>query len=338
MSGRNIRTPVVGRIIRVRATIRGLGRLGRLISTVAVLGAACGRVVVGAPAPPNAVPWLDAPAAKPAAGAAPTASSPGSPDAPPCRSDELTITRGPVKAALGTTVIEAHLTSHGNRQCLLADRPAVDLLDSSGRQIPIQQIPYEPPAETAAHSPLPGNGSGEAILTVLVQPECSTSPGSSSVLFSQIRMHRQDQGMLTTPVDASLVDPSCPVRVSGFYIPNPVPETTSPSVLAKLVLPEYAPPGSTMIYYVTLVNNGSRPLADKDCPTYEQLLTAGARVLVDQSFKLNCNPGPLQPGDSRTYEIRMDIPSDAPAHARAKVSWRIAWGTGIFAGGSLELG
>jgi hypothetical protein len=76
----------------------------------------------------------------------------------------------------------------------------------------------------------------------------------------------------------------------------------------------------------------SGPTPEREC----QRTCVPARV--DESRQLNCSPGLLGPGQSRAYEMRIDVPGDVPTGVRAKLTWRMSVnGEETVAGGVLVL-
>jgi hypothetical protein len=94
-------------------------------------------------------------------------------------------------------------------------------------------------------------------------------------------------------------------------------------------VPASATAGDTLRYVVTLANRGDDAIDLRPCGGFTQLLTSStAETLewhgVGDLRRLNCDDAPtLEAGASRSYEMRLEIPADAPTVAEAQLFWAL---------------
>jgi uncharacterized protein DUF4232 len=101
-------------------------------------------------------------------------------------------------------------------------------------------------------------------------------------------------------------------------VPWPPAADTIPVTLT-LAAPSAVSRGATLIYFVTMRNDGSRDYVLQPCPDYFEFL---AGMKNGPSYQLNCSPvGRISPGRSAKFEIRMEIPT----HQQTGSSY-INWG------------
>jgi hypothetical protein len=101
--------------------------------------------------------------------------------------------------------------------------------------------------------------------------------------------------------------------------PNAEDSGTGPysALTASLDLPPQAS-GESFGYTLTLTNTGKAPFSFSNCPTFTELAGIGD-ALTEQSYTLDCSGGgPLLPGKSRSYEMRIGVPQGTGV---MKVAW-----------------
>lgn len=304
-----------------------------LVAMIVVLPACAHarRFVFPASRPNNAVRWIAAPATPPPTLEATAASTPS--NAPECSFNHLKVSSAVVKAAAGTSYFEIGIENTAEPACNVRGVPSVQLFDTQGRRFSGRAVPNGIEGHPAG--PLAPGLADAADILIGVRSDCGSSSSSRS-LISSVRIMDSRGSSLNANVDRTLADPLCNVMVSTYQSGTVVPAPQSPAS-ARLDLPASAPPGATMVYYVTLTNTGTSPYPTT-CPSYEEILSAGGKIWVDAWYTLNCSSGPIAPQQSRTYEMQIQIPSALPEDSDAKISWRIPDPVqDVFAGGRLSI-
>jgi len=104
---------------------------------------------------------------------------------------------------------------------------------------------------------------------------------------------------------------------SATGVPWPPTADTIP-VATSISAPHSVSRGATLIYFVTIRNDGSRNYELQPCPDYFEFLTG---IKNGPSYQLNCSPvGLIAPGRSVKFEMRMPIPSGQPAGS-SYINW-----------------
>lgn len=231
--------------------------------------------------------------------------------------------------------------------CVLEGVPDVQLLDTTGRPIPMQSsidslgTGPQVPALLQPGLPIPVEGQpkyGQGFVEFSWpsrsdQPDCTNvavQAGSVRVVLPGGR------GAFTLLMDPSRDVYPCagPLGVSPFYnlAPPPPPETPPPGLSATLAVPTSVQVGSPLRYLVTLTNPAPTPVdLAANCVNYEEELFFGsieagnAPLGGKHVFALNCGPaGTLAPGGHATFEMLLPVPADAAAG-----TYELIWAFGV---------
>ena len=252
----------------------------------------------------------------------------------PCRASQLRIvgTGFLFAPAISGGTGSVTLRNSGPDSCRLTGRPDVQIVGAS--PAPRQQhvsLPAQPPAFPNVAPPdtallaLPVNAT--ATLEVDWRNWCVPRPTGAAAKKA--------------PVPPSAVRVSLPGglgRIDADY--NAVPSCDAPGQPTTLGIRPFQPaplrsapwttgnvqatigplsgsktpagkPGDSVAFAVQLRNAGDAPVAFDTCPLVVEMLAPAGKPEVHQ---LNCGAaGPLQPGGSLRFEMRIKIPADAPA-------------------------
>ncbi len=105
-------------------------------------------------------------------------------------------------------------------------------------------------------------------------------------------------------------------------VPWPPAVETIP-VMTKISVSAPVSRGKTLVYFVTIRNEGDRDYTLKPCPDYFEFLTG---MKNGPSYQLNCAPaGKISPGRSVTFEMRLPVSADQ-ATGPTYINWSLADG------------
>jgi len=91
-------------------------------------------------------------------------------------------------------------------------------------------------------------------------------------------------------------------------------------VMIAISAPASVKRGTTLTYFVTIHNDGSRGYQLQPCPDYFEFLMG---VKNGPSYQLNCSPvGVIAPAGSAKFEMHMEIPASEPA-GPSDINWAL---------------
>lgn len=329
-----------------------VARIGLLVALVAMT-AGCGTShgLIGpwltpAPSSTAAIPWLALPLASPK----PEPSAPPvviPPSTPPCRSADLAAAISGRNGAGGRLTSGVAFADQASTACVLDGVPDLQLLDTTGRPIPMQSSVDDlgpgplVPALLQAGLPIPVEGQmkyGQGFVEFSWPsrsdlpncPNVTVQVGSVRVVLPAAR------GSFTLLMDPSVDAYPCagPLGVSPFYnlAPPPPPLPAPPELAVTLAVPSAVQAGSQLRYLVTLTNPSPTPLdLAANCVNYDEELFFGSTELGSPPlggkhfFGLNCGPaGTLAPGGHAVFEMLLPVPAGA-----APGTYELIWAFGL---------
>ncbi|HET6214356.1 MAG TPA: DUF4232 domain-containing protein [Micromonosporaceae bacterium] len=251
--------------------------------------------------------------------------------APLCRAAQLAVVGGGFQftPAVSGGTGEVRVRNAGQSACRLTGRPEVQIVGAvpapEQRQIPLPaQPPTFPtvvPPDSALLAVPPG---GAAILGVDWRNWCVPRTAKTPVPPRAIR--------LTLPDGAGSIDvgynavPPCDAPGSATTVgvhpfqPTPLPATTpwTTSVVQATIEPlsggkgDLAGERGEVVRFVVRISNPSAtPISFEHCPLVVEMLAPAGQPEV---YQLNCRAaGQLPAGGSLRFEMRIQIPMDAPA-------------------------
>lgn len=253
-----------------------------------------------------------------------------------CAPGDLQVSGVQIKGEAGSEALVVTVSTTAAAGCDTPTQPAdIGFQSASGASVsaPVSVIP-----STVGSSAMPIR-EGAPLQLVLVSPDtcpqASASSSASSGAATSMNLTMAAGEILTVPVPPGFN--TCAITSWGLTSAAPVTPTPNPPLLAQMELPvQPVQPGDTVTYYVTVTNSGTASqLASSNCPSYEQTLSSPPQSLVDQWLQLNCTGGALAIGSSRTFEMEILVPADAPS-GPAKVTWTIP-SLAVASGGSLSI-
>jgi len=277
----------------------------------------------GSSLPPGVVAWTDA---TPPPSAAPT--PPSADGLPACSLVSLDLRFTGWEGVSGGTIMGGVIVGEpdpGAPRCALAPIATLWVLDGRGQTLSIAtgSTPYPPilPVVIDPGLPLPPEHDallvGQASFGFVWSNWCGQDPGPRGTLVISVPRSRVRR------LAIDLQEPTCtsagaPSTMTVQPIEPAEPPDAAPppwSVLTTSVqAPSVAVAGVTLRYFVTVRNPTDQPVPLDPCPAYVQRLFSGNATLADGRFLLNCPAAPTIPaGGSVTFEMLVDIPSDAPA-------------------------
>jgi hypothetical protein len=334
---------VVGRYAFVNLALAGKVAL---LAICTALPAACG----SAPTPAKTagssyVAWLPlAPTHEfvPAPPATPPALPAGTPE---CKASQLEGESLGEGAATGNVNMPLQLRNRGGSACYVHGFPDVTVLDASGHvlargigadgrgtffedgpdvpillppgtpDLPAPKLPIDstnlkgqafmnfswydcPPLPQASHIALDlPDGGGRLIIPFALQAYYSAACGNGQA---------QGPAVFRGPFSAT-------------GVPWPPAADTIP-VTVDISAPASVSRGATLVYFVTIRNDGSRDYRLQPCPDYFEFLMG---VKNGPTYQLNCPPaGLIAPGRSVKFEMRLAIPSGEPTGS-SYINWSL---------------
>jgi hypothetical protein len=287
------------------------------------------------------VPRCDDPLGGTSVGVATPLVAPGPPsggaEAAPCASGDIVAFSGVWGAGLGSSYTSLVVFNGSGVDCTVPSSPKLELRDASGRLLASTEA--GPAASQAVV--LPSNGTARASLAFA--DWCVAPPalplhldlriGSTAV---QVNAQTVVSPEVAIPVPPCMAQPATPPPGFDYNEPFTVPGSPEPpppdpgdTLPFTVTIPSLATvqPGSILGYSVTLTNIDAfdKPInLAAMCPSYvEKLFVPGSDASVDTELVLNCSPaGTVDPGASRTFEMRLAIPSDAST-GKASLVWQL---------------
>jgi hypothetical protein len=240
---------------------------------------------------------------------------------------------------MGETDFIVHVSNSGLQSCVLdATRFHIMFHTTTGQARPF--TPFADPSDSGHPiTPVPPAGPGPAhdfAFLVRQRTECSDSPTATLETATAIAFDDTNGTSIDVALDGSTLS-SCPLtitQVSERFPATPTPAAELTGELSPVTLS--AAGGSTLAYTVTLHNNGSS-VQLAPCPTFEQLLTEGGVVTVQQAAALDCAAGPLRGNTSRTYRFELKLPAARSPGAPAKLTWRLSTPNGLTLGATITV-
>jgi hypothetical protein len=287
------------------------------------------------------VPRCDAPLGGTSVGVATPLVAPGPPSGgagtAACAPADLVAFSGVWGAGLGTSYATLVMFNASDVDCAVPTTPNLELRDANSTFLASTGAA---PASSQAVI-LPSNGTARASLAFAdwcVAPP--VLPLHLDLLFGPTRVPVNAQPVVAPevaiPVPPCMADPATPPPGFDYNEPFTVPGGPEPpppdpidSVPFTVTISplQTAPAASVLRYSVTLTNIDAygKPInLAALCPTYvEKLSLPGVDASLDTELVLNCSPaGTVPAGASRTFEMRLRIPSDAKA-GTATLVWQL---------------
>jgi hypothetical protein len=272
---------------------------------------------------PGAISWVSRPVAIPAVKA------PVNPGLPACATGSLRtglVRRGIV--GYGTYAYIYSATNTGPRACYVSGTPTVTV---AGKAVTHGVNVLNVSAGTLA----PGASATFAITettrvrcTVKLRHGVTASTAVRAQLTVGPRTSRAVSAgtLLTTNCDTVHVTPI------GLPLSEPKPDPLS-GLRVTLALPARTAAGQLLRFAVTITNPAQAAVRLSPCPNYEM----GLSVAPAKAYKLNCPPARvIGPGQSRTYQMQIAIPANAPA-GLAKIGWFLLNPNRTGAGGTITI-
>ncbi|MBI3751723.1 MAG: hypothetical protein HY263_08750 [Chloroflexi bacterium] len=261
----------------------------------------------------------------------------GGTDLKPCVAADLLAWSGDWGAAAGTWYSEIAVLNVSGVDCLFPAGPTVELRDASG-DIAIASEAGGPLPSPATFVLPAGSSAGSWLAFANWCAAPPPLPLRADVVLGDSRLDvaPMPDEFATIPVPPCMGDPAAssapgfdpaPFRLPDA--PEPPPSDPGDSLPFKVTIPPLptASPGSTYVYVVTLTNTSvyDKPInLSGDCPSYiQRLFLPGEQGSIDTRRLLNCGPaGVLTLGLSATFEMRLEIPSDA-SPGKATLVWQL---------------
>lgn len=272
----------------------------------------------------------------------PPALPPGTPE---CKASQLEGESLGEGAATGNVDMPLQLRNRSGSACYIHGYPDVTVLDASGRvlargtgadgrgtffadgpDVPIL-LPVGTPNLPAPKLPIDStNLKGQAFMNFSWY-DCPPLPQAS-----RLALDVPDGGgrMLIPFAMQAYYGSACgngqPQRPAVFRgpfsatgVPWP-PAADKIPVTTTISAPASVKRGTTLTYFVTIRNDGSRDYQLDPCPDYFEFLMG---VKDGPSYQLNCSPvGLIAPAKSAKFEMRMSIPAGQPAGS-SYVNWAL---------------
>jgi uncharacterized repeat protein (TIGR01451 family) len=253
----------------------------------------------------------------------------------PCTSDDL-VPRftgwGAARGSDGPLVGAVRLGNRSSSACWLRGIPTVRLLTARG-EIPTVTPPmtYEAGAgpDLFSYALLPANTPDpERVAWVTLS---WTNWCAAAVRPVALVVRTAQQTEIRVAVDGvTRVDgqagrmPSCDdgarattLGAGGFESyasaePTPAPWVDRGTLEVVVDQPLRGRPGELIRYRATLRNTGVVPVTFAECPVFTQSIPSGTRIAQESRWILPCAAAPrIDPGSSATFDMELEIPSDA---------------------------
>jgi len=233
------------------------------------------------------------------------------------------------EGAAGNDLATLAFVDIGKHPCYLRGRPTVRLLTSTGRVLP----------HSSGASFFPDDGPIIVVLKPGIQlpkVDGQWSSGQGQLGIQAVDCNPKDKvvralidlptGRLTVQVPPdriTSIGPACPnvgngggveesIEVNNFQYPPP--DQSGPSLYTSVAVNIDASgpvtSGARFRYLVTLTNLSFNELWFPGCPTYRQDLSWSGS-LTGRALRLNCPSGSIPANGSLTFEMLIDVPSDA---------------------------
>jgi hypothetical protein len=340
--------------LRVQLSRRALlaGLAGAILVALAGTGAGLVAARGGPSRPPVPAAALSTPSAGPAVAAAPSSAGatqapaptpapvgtaipwvnrPGIPQSAPvsgsaaraCGAADLDVAAGVAGAFQGLATQELTLRDRAADACFLAGAPQV-VLPNAGARSSVS------PGQFAATRLDLASGSSAGL--VVGTPTGCSGPGQP-VVATSVQLTLPAGGVVT--VAGTRVDTECGsatvVEFGASDLLPAAPPGPLNSLTATLDAPQTVARGAVLTYRVTLLNQTSAAVALSPCPSYTEVLGAGAGA-VQQTLVLNCQAGAsIAAGAAATYEIELTVPASMPP-GDTKLAWTLEVPDGAVAG------
>jgi Protein of unknown function (DUF4232) len=288
-----------------------------------------------------AVPRCDAPGSASAIGVptpfAPPEPSSGGYQPEACSPGSLVAFSGRWGFGLGTAYADMVVLNDGSADCAIAATPTLELRDAHDALLASSKP--APDAHVGLTLPL----AWTAVGSIAFADWCTAAPtlplhldlliGATPVLVAAQPPVGSEAAIPVPACNSAPLSPAPvftynePLAIPGSPAPPaPDPIDTLPVTVTLSPLPTVAP-GADLAYTVTLTNKDAygKPInLAALCPTYtERLYLPGGASSLDTSLALNCAAaGVLAGSASLTFEMRLPIPSDAPA-GTATLVWQL---------------
>lgn len=297
-------------------------RLNR-VSKVSLAAAAACLSALGFQATASAangvVPWLNKPAAKVAAPAAPA------PAQHACAASDLKVVPGQQGAWRGYATQELRITNSSTESCFLLGA-SLELHHPDAFVEPVS------PAAVAQQR-IDLGPDDDAFILIGTPGSCDAAIGPERKVATRLKLFPRGGGNVT--LEGVHVDTLCgAAKVLQMQALQDEPKQTAKAaaagksqglreLTASLSAPESVARGETLRYTVTLTNPTSAPIQLAPCPAYTQSLNSEGRS-QDSSFTLNCAgaAGVIPAGSSVSFAMEAAVPADLAGQG-VKLSWTL---------------
>lgn len=268
---------------------------------------------------------------------------PPEPRAPatPCTASDLTFRLFEGEVAGQKTYGTIHLRKTTDGRCTLSGHATLTGIDAAGQRVTIDTDEVDAPWARSEPLETPATiERGEQVRTTVISPSsCAGNLDGSDdnpvTDVRDVRLSLSDGSLIS--IDRGLRS-NCRPQTTPFYRDNsPIEKPVRwEHLVASATLPNAVRAGETLVYTVTLTNRGADDvhLADAtspgSCPGFDHELrfedmdgNEVAGPVMGDTGRLNCDADPvIDPGDSRTYEMRLEIPAGSTS-AEARLLWQL---------------
>jgi hypothetical protein len=266
--------------------------------------------------------WVDHPAAIPAY------STPRNPGIAACDSADLGVrlARHGV-LSLGTYAYIYSATNTTSHDCYVSGLPSVELAGKTaagGANL----------LDVEAGVLTPGASATFAV-TQSARASCTPAVTSDGVTRTSAVTPRVEIGARSAATSAGTVlignCTDSTVTPIGLAPTQPAPDAFTP-LDVELQVPTSVRAGTTLQFTVTITNPTRAAIRLSPCPSYEIGISSAPTV----AYELNCSAPVIEPGQTRSYEMRYSVPAKTPA-GLAKIGWFLLNSTRTGAGGVITI-
>ncbi|HKD96474.1 MAG TPA: DUF4232 domain-containing protein [Micromonosporaceae bacterium] len=256
----------------------------------------------------SAVPWIDAPATY-----RPNPTGPV-PTARPCTTADLSTTAG-WQDHLGISQQDAAnvmVKNISRSRCTLSGTP--ELVSSvSGRYKPVATTKIAP-VGGATDVPASINPQDDAYVQVAMTLACNGGTGPTRYAEKLALM----VGGTPIPVTGLKLSGTCPeITITPWFTFRPDAVSPYEALVGQIEAPSSVERGETLSYAVDITNTSDVAVPLNPCPVYWEAI-----VKQFVTYRLNCAPGAIAPGQTVRFSMQIALPADLPTGATT-LMWRI---------------
>lgn len=270
----------------------------------------------GSPSTPTTVPWVDTPA---------TYSPPAHPTFPtarPCTPADLSTTAGIAQNPVGIVQEDAAVVMVKNisdSRCTLSGTPGL-VTGAGGGYQPVPAGPGSPPEGIGITYPASINPQEDAYVQLGKSDTCGNGkPVAAGNLALVV------DGVPVQIPDLTLTGSCSGIHVSRWFSFHPDPASAFAALRSHIVIDGPAHPGQPFTYAVDITNASGAAVSLDQCPVYGEALGKAT-----YTYRLNCAPGSIGPGQTVRFAMRIDVPANQAA-GRNTLAWTIIEATDVAA-------